>query len=231
MNKQKKMIISSVLLLSAIILVRYSPLSTVISFDNLKQNRDSLLVFVQEHYWLAVACYIAMYVAVTSFPVPAALVLTLAGGFLFGAVAGVLYIDIGATGGAMIAFLSARYLFGNWVQERYVLQLRKFNEEIAQNGASYFLTLRFIPLFPFFLINLLAGLTKVPLRTFLWTTLIGILPATAVFAFAGRQIGTINSPSEILSKKMLMAFLALALVTVLPAVLKRMKARKDQVNR
>jgi uncharacterized membrane protein YdjX (TVP38/TMEM64 family) len=223
MNKPVKTSLSLVLFLCAIILVRYSPLNTLITFDNLKQNRDALLVFVQEHYWLSVACYIALYIAATSFPLPAGLVLTLAGGFLFGTLASVLYISLGATGGAVISFLSARYLFGNRVQEKYVLQLKKFNEEVERNGPHYLLTLRFIPLFPFFLINFLSGFTKVPLKTFVWTTSVGILPGTAVFAFAGRQIGLINSPAEILSGKMLMVFLVLALFTLLPVIFKRMR--------
>jgi uncharacterized membrane protein YdjX (TVP38/TMEM64 family) len=221
---KKQKILLLLLFIGAIALVRFSPLSSILTFENLKQNRDSLLVFVQEHYALSAAAYVLIYIIVTPFPVPSGLILTLAGGFLFGTAASVLFINIGATAGASLSFLSARYLFGDRLQDKYVLQLKKFNDEIERNGVHYLFTLRFIPLFPFFLINFLSGLTRIPLKTFVWTTSLGILPASFVFAFAGRQIGTIKSPSEILSANMLMAFLGLALLALLPVIVKRLKA-------
>jgi uncharacterized membrane protein YdjX (TVP38/TMEM64 family) len=170
-----------------------------------------------------VASFIAVYVLATALSVPGAVILTLAGGFLFGPATSVIYIDIGATAGAACAFLSARYLLGNRLQQKYGGQLAKFNSEMDRNGASYLLTLRLIPVFPFFLINFLAGLTKVPLRTFLWTTSLGIIPGTAVFAFAGQQLGSIDSLADILSKKVIAAFAALGLFTLAPAVWKRIR--------
>ena len=223
MSRWKKQLLLLVLLILAVILVRSSPLGSAITFENLKQNREALVAFVGGHYLLSVASFIAVYVLATALSIPGAVILTLAGGFLFGTAASVIYVDAGATAGAACAFLSARYLLGNRLQQKYGGQLAKFNGEMDLNGASYLLTLRLIPVFPFFLINFLAGLTKVPLRTFLWTTSLGIIPGTAVFAFAGRQLGSIDSPADILSKKVIVAFAALGLFTLAPAVWKRMK--------
>src|SRR5512134_2179752 len=205
MSGRKIQLLLLVLFILAIVLVRFSPLGSVLTFDNLKQNRQALLSFVDAHYVLSVASFIAVYVVVTALSVPGAVILTLAGGFLFGTAAGVLYVDAGATAGAVCAFLSARYLLGDRLQQKYGGQLVKFNSEMERNGASYLLTLRLIAVFPFFLVNFLAGLTKVPLKTFFWTTALGIIPGTAVFAFAGQQLGSINSPADILSKKVVAA--------------------------
>ncbi len=207
-----------------IVLVRFSPLGGILTFEHLRGHRDELAAGVQAHYLRSVMIFIGVYVLATALSIPGAVILTLGGGLLFGTVAATVYVNIGATGGAVLAFLSARYLLGNRLQEKYASQLGRFNDEIAKNGPSYLLTLRFIPLFPFFLINFLAGLTKIGLRTFLWTTSLGIIPGTAVFAFAGRQIGSINAPSEILSPKVLAAFAALALFALVPVFWKRVKA-------
>jgi len=226
MNDQRNRIILLVLFISAVVAVRFSPLSSVLTFENLKQQRDALSTFVNEHYWLSVAAFISLYVVTTSVSIPVALVLTLAGGFLFGTAAGVLYIDIGATTGATVALLSVRYLLGTRLQEKYKDELRRFNEEFARNGIHYLLTVRLIPVFPFFVINFLAGLTRIPVRTFMWTTALGILPATTFFAFAGRQIGLISSTEDIVSMKMLMAFTALGIVALAPVMYKRMQRQE-----
>ena len=224
MNKQqKKQVLLLVLFIGAIILVPYSPLGTLFTFENLKQHRDSLVVLVQDHYWPSVLSFIMLYVVTTALSIPGAVILTLAGGFLFGTAASVLYVNVGATAGAACAFLFARYLLGNRLQEKYKNQFEKFNRELDWNGTSYLLTLRLIPVFPFFLINFLAGLTKIPLQTFLWTTSAGIIPGTAVYAYAGQQLGSINSPSDILSRDIIIAFLVLALFTLVPVIVKRMR--------
>ncbi len=226
MTGHTKKIILFLLLIGVILLIRFSPAGSVLTFDNLKQHRENLLVYVQHNYAAAAVVFIFVYVLTTSLSIPGAVILTLAGGFLFGTIANTMYVVVGATTGASLAFLSARYLVGNRLQEKYQSQFRKFNDEIGRNGARYLLVLRFIPIFPFFLINFLAGLTKIPVRTFLWTTAVGIIPGTAVFAFAGQQIGSINSLSEILSRKVLTAFAVLALFTIVPVIWKRWKQGK-----
>jgi uncharacterized membrane protein YdjX (TVP38/TMEM64 family) len=169
-----------------------------------------------------------VYIAAVALNVPGAAILTMAGGFLFGTALTVLYANVGATTGAVLAFLLARYLLGEWVQSRYRTQLAGFNSEIERNGSKYLLTLRLIPVFPFFLINFLSGLTTIPLRTFAWTTSLGIIPAAAVFGFAGQQIGTISSAGEILSPKVIIAFTLLALLALIPALISRKRGNRHE---
>jgi uncharacterized membrane protein YdjX (TVP38/TMEM64 family) len=225
MNKK---IILLILFIIALIAVRYSPIGNVLTFENLKRNRQHLLALVQNHYLPSLLVFIAGYAMVTALSIPGAVILTLAGGFLFGTLFATLYVNIGATTGAVLAFLVARYLLGNRMQEKYQKQLSTFNEEMEKNGSRYLLTLRLIPVFPFFLINFLSGLTKVPLKTFAWTTALGIIPGTVVYAYAGQQLGSINALSEILSARVITAFAILALFALFPAVHDRIKAIKNQ---
>jgi uncharacterized membrane protein YdjX (TVP38/TMEM64 family) len=227
MSKQKKRVLLLVSFIAVLIIVRFSPLGGLFTFENLQQHRESLLLVVKEHYWLAVLSFICLYILAASLSIPGAAVLTLAGGLFFGTLASTLYVNLGATTGATFAFLAARYLLGNRLQEKYQTQLGKFNTEIERSGTSYLLTLRLIPVFPFFLINFLAGLTAIPLRTFIWTTSIGIIPGTALYAFAGQQIGSLNSLSEILSKRMIAVFVVLALFALVPVLIKRITGRNN----
>src|SRR3990172_8785272 len=231
MNKHKKRILLLILFIAVIVLIRFSAIGDYITFENLKKNREILFAFTKENYLISIILYIIIYIVVVAFSIPGAAVLTLAGGFLFFTLLAMLCVNIGATAGAALAFVLARYLIGKQIQNRYESQLRTLNEQIDKNGSRYLLTLRFLPIFPFFLINFLSGLTKVPLKTFIWTTSLGILPGSAVYAFAGQQIGTINSLIGILSKKVLIAFALLALFTLLPIILNYAKKRKKQPSK
>lgn len=225
MNKK---ILLLVLFIVVIIGLRYSPLGSALTFENLKLHREELQTIVQSHYPLSIALFIVVYIIVAALSVPGAVVLTLAGGFLFNTLPATLFVNIGATLGAMLAFLAARYLLGNRLQEKYQKQMAAFNREMEKNRSRYLLTLRLIPVFPFFLINFLSGLTNVPLATFSWTTALGIIPGTVVFAYAGRQLGSINAPSEMLSGRVLIAFAILAAFALFPAVLGRIKKSSHQ---
>ena len=136
---------------------------------------------------------------------------------------GALYVNVAATTGATLAFLFARYIAGQSLQAKYGDRLARFNEELESNGWSYLLTLRFIPIFPFFLINLFAGLTNIRLRTFVWTTSVGIFPGSLIYAYAGQQLGTISAVKDIFSTKVLLAFLLLATLAVFPVIYKKIR--------
>lgn len=230
MNKYTKRFILLAALIVVILILRFSGLGELLTFENLQRNRDRLLAYVQGHYASSAATYICVYILVVSLNVPGAAIMTISGGFLFGTFPAVLYSNAGATTGASIAFLLSRYLLGEWVQARYQTQLAGFNSEMARNGARYLITLRLIPAFPFFLINFLSGLTTLPFRTFVWATSLGILPGATIFANAGRQLGNINSPGEILSPKVIASLLLLASFAVIPALISRWKAKRSAVN-
>lgn len=196
-------------------------LKTYLSLDALKANRDNLLVFTQDHYVTAVALFILVYILQTAFSLPGATIMTLAGGFLFGSLWGPLYVNIGATTGATLAFLAARYLFHQWVERKFGNRLGPIQDGFAKNAFSYLLTLRLIPFFPFFLVNLLSGLTRVKVGTYIVATAAGIIPGSVVYTFAGRQLGTINALSELVSPRLLLAFSLLGLLMLIPVVYRK----------
>jgi uncharacterized membrane protein YdjX (TVP38/TMEM64 family) len=194
----------------------YFDLGQYLSLDSLKANRDLLLNYTDTHYATAVGIFILVYILQTTFSFPGGAILTLTGGFLFGSLMGTFFVNIGATVGATLAFLAARYLLRDWVERKFGDWLGPIQSGFAQNAFSYLMTLRLIPAFPFFLVNLVSGLTRVNLGTYILATSLGIIPGSFVFAFAGRQLGSINSLSEIASPPVLLAFTLLGLLALMP---------------
>ncbi len=211
-----------VLLIAAIVTAAYlTGAARLLTFQNLVKYRDAVKDFVNLNYVLSVLLFIAIYIIVAGLSLPGATVLTLAGGFLFSTIPAALFVNAGATLGACASFIVSRYFVGSVIQEKYAGRLERFNKEIEANGASYLLTLRFIPVFPFFLINILAGLTRVPFLTFAWTTSLGIIPGSVVYAYAGSNLAGLKSAGGILSWPIISALLLLALFSIAPAVLKK----------
>lgn len=205
------------LLIMSMVVAWYTWLNEYLTFDNLKENRIVLYSFVEDHYFSSVILFVAA-VVTTGFFVPAAIPMILVGGFLFGIFWGTIYVNLGFTVGATLAFLFSRYVIGNWIQHRYESQLRSFNDEISRHGRNYLITLRMIPLFPFFSVNYFAGVTKMPLARYVWSTALGMLPISVAYSFAGREIGRIESPNDIMSAKFLIVVLLLALFAFLPVL-------------
>ncbi|HAR49207.1 MAG: TVP38/TMEM64 family protein [Smithella sp.] len=226
MKANHKRIIVALCIVALIILIRFSGLHELLTFDMLRQYRGQLLSITAQHYFFAVGLFIVGYIAVVALSIPGAAVLSLTAGFLFG-FWGVLYVNIGATIGAIAAFLVARYLIGDWLQKHYADKLASFNKEIAENGYNYLLTLRLIPIFPFFLVNIFAGITRIPLVTYAWTTMVGIAPASFVFIYAGCQLGRIDKPGDILSWKILLIFVLFGLLALIPVFLKKLMKKKS----
>ncbi|MBI3596924.1 MAG: TVP38/TMEM64 family protein [Nitrospirae bacterium] len=203
----------------------YFDVDRYVMLDALKVNRDHLLAYAQAHYLSAVILFIFLYCLQTTFSLPGAALFTLAGGFLFGSLAGMLYANLGATSGATLAFLAARYLLHDWVEARFGQRLVFVQEGFSKNAFHYLLTLRLIPIFPFFLINLVSGLTRISLGRFVAATAIGIIPGDFVYAYAGRQLGTINSLHEIASPGVLGAFTLLGLLAFVSAIYQKFRKR------
>ena len=203
----------------------YFDLSRFLSLQALKDNRDYLLLFTETHSAVAAALFVLAYVAVTGLSLPGAVVLTLAGGFLFGAVLGTLFVNLGATTGATIAFLVSRYLLRDWVEQRFGKWLGPLQQGFGQNAFSYLMTLRLIPLFPFFVVNLVSGLTRMNIGTYVAATALGIIPGSFVYAYAGRQLGTINSLKDIASPGVVGALVLLGLLALVPNLYKKWSGR------
>ena len=205
-------------------------LGRYLSLEALKANRDHLLAFTEANYPTAVVLFIFLYVAVAGLSLPGATILTLAGGFAFNAIPAVLYVNMGATTGATLAFLAARYVLKDWVEEKFGAWLEPLQQGFARNAFSYLLTLRLIPLFPFFVVNLVSGLTRVHVGTYIAATALGIVPGSFVYAYAGRQLGAINSPKEIASPQVLGAFLLLGAFALAPILYKKLSTRSARVQ-
>lgn len=218
-------ILISLIIACAIGLFFYLDLSRFLSLDALKAHRDQLLVFTEAHYAAAVGLFILTYIVVTGLSLPGAVILTLAGGFLFGSVVGTLYVNLGATTGATLAFLAARYVLRDWVEQRFGKWLGPVQEGFANHAFNYLMTLRLIPLFPFFVVNLVSGLTRMTLGTYVAATALGIIPGSFVYAYAGRQLGTINSLKEIASPNVITAFVLLGALALVPNFYKRFRGK------
>jgi len=217
-NRAKIILILLVIAAFAVLLMTFGDSLT---FENLRRKSTELKDYSNQHYAISVAIFVAIYIVSVAFSIPGATVLTLTSGLLYGTILAALYVNVGATIGATLAFVFVRYIAGGWVQKKYADKLIKFNKELSINGAKYLLTMRFIPAFPFWLINVFAGLTKIRLWTFFWTTSVGIIPGSLVYANAGKQVGSLESASDILTPPVYGAFLLLAVFCILPVVYKK----------
>jgi len=190
-----------------------------------KQHRDALLSYATDHHAIAAALFVSAYIVQTALSLPGATIMTLTAGFVFGTGLGLIYVNLAATTGACLAFFAARYIFRDRIESRFGKQLESFQREFTNNGFSYLLSLRLIPLVPFFLISLLSGITRVPFKTYLISTSLGIIPGSFVFIFAGRELGQIDRLDDILSPTVLLAFTLLGLFALLPIAYRRFRQR------
>jgi uncharacterized membrane protein YdjX (TVP38/TMEM64 family) len=227
MSRKKIWVFGVIAFLAALFF--YFDLGKYLTLASLKSNRDELVGFHERHQFAMVAIFIIVYIGQTALSLPGAAILSLAAGAIFGAVVGTLYVNIGATIGATLAFLAARYLFHDVIQNKFGPRLEKINKELETRGLNYLLFLRLVPLFPFFLINLGAGLTRVPLRTFFFGTLIGIIPGSFVFCNAGASLATITSINEVASPRVLGSFALLGLFALVPVFYQKFKQKQGGV--
>jgi len=190
------------------------------TLENLKGYAEELHIYVKHHYIKAVFIYCLVYVVSITLSFPWAALMTLAGGYMFGMI-GVLYIIISTTIGAIGAFLIARYLLGDYLQKKYGKYLRKFNEAMKYDGGWYLFTIRLIPIFPFFIVNSLAGLTKISLRDYMLGTFFGMILPTSIFAFAGTELATIHAVNDVFSWKVLLALGLTVLISLVPLFYRR----------
>ena len=197
------------------------------SLDTLRTQQSALQAWYQANPALVIAAYFLAYVAVTGLSLPGAAIMTLAGGALFGLVTGTIIVSFASSLGATLAFLASRFLFRDAVQGRFGDKLRAIDQGIAREGAFYLFTLRLVPAFPFFVINLAMGLTAMKARTFYWVSQLGMLAGTIVYVNAGTQIAKIDSLRGILSPGLLGSFVALGLLPLAAKkVIDLIKARR-----
>jgi uncharacterized membrane protein YdjX (TVP38/TMEM64 family) len=219
--------------IGAFVALRLSGLGDYLSFETIKLYRQELTAFVAENALLAGFAYVLVYVVAVAFSFPGAVFLTLTGGFLFGAVTGTLLTVLGATIGATIIFLFARTIFGDDALERFGAPAQKLAENIRKNAASYLLVLRLVPLFPFFLVNLIPAFVGVRTSIYVLTTFFGIMPGTAVFSLSGAGLGSVLDRGEeisvgsILTPEIIAGLVGLALLSLAAIPLKKRFDRQE----
>ena len=194
-------------------------LGQYLSLEFLKSKHQLLVDYTSENKLIAISAFFLIYVAVTALSLPGAALLTLAGGAVFGFFTGLIIVSFASTIGATLAFVFSRFMFREAVQKKFSSQLQTINNGIEEEGAFYLFTLRLIPVVPFFVVNLLMGLSTIKTLVFAAVSQLGMLPGTAVFVNAGNQLAQIDTLKDILSPSLIIAF---ALLGIFPIVAKKL---------
>ena len=213
----KKLMLASLIAIVLILLLLFD-LHHYLTLEYLNSSKDKLNSYYQDNPLIVLGTYFFIYLTSVAFSVPGATVLTLAGGALFGLVAGTLVVSFASTIGATLAMLISRLLLKDWVQNRFATQMIKINSGILKEGTFYLFALRLLPAVPFFVINLVMGLTNIRTVTFFWVSQLGMLPATLVYVNAGSELGKIQTIDDILSSSLIISFLLLG---IFPLLIKR----------
>ena len=214
---QRLLIVAAIVV--AVILFKVLGLGHYLTLDYLKASQDKFSQLYGENRLAVITAYMAIYITVTALSLPGAAVMTLAGGAMFGFWIGFVVVSFASTIGATLACFVARFLLRDWVQNRFGDKLSTINNGIEKEGAFYLFSLRLVPIFPFFVINLAMGLTTMKLVTFYWVSQIGMLPGTMVYVNAGKELGQIESLSGILSPGLILSFVILG---VFPITVKKL---------
>lgn len=229
-----------ILLLIGFCLFFYFHLYEYLSFATLKSYHDSLSSWANQHYLLAVLVYMSIYTLIAAMSLPGAIFITLAGGFLFGPIA-TIYVVISATLGASILFLAVRSALGEWLASKASGWVAKMEKGFHENAFNYLLVLRLIPIFPFWVVNIVAALFALELRTFVLATFIGIIPGSFIYVLVGNSLNVVFHSNQtpnlhiIFTPPILLPLLGLAILALLPVIYKRYtvthptsKGRKDE---
>ncbi len=225
MNLKRAALLITVAILIAIFFAY--DLGRFLDLDYIKSQQANITAYYAANPWQTILIYFSIYVAVTALSLPGAAVMTLIGGGIFGLWIGTAVVSFASTIGATLAFLLARFLFRETVQERFASHLKTVNRGVEKDGALYLFTLRLVPLFPFFIINLVMGLTPMPALQFFLVSQVGMLAGTLVYVNAGTQLAAIESASGILSPGLVASFVLLGLFPLLAKKgVEIMKARR-----
>lgn len=216
----------------ALILIGYyvwfSGIYSYISLDTLKEHQNFLKTFVKENFVIASLLYSLIYFAIVSLSVPAATIMTLVGGFLFGQAVATICVVLSASFGACVVFLSAKFASRNSIKKRYGSWVEKMKDGFEKNAFLYMLTLRLMPIFPFVIINIVSGILQIRLKTFFFSTLIGIIPGTYIYVSVGVAMRTLLNednftPESLLSPEIFIALFGLGMLAFLPIIYRKLR--------
>lgn len=220
MTAQKIIIIA--LILAIVFICWLANIGHYLNLAFIQQNLATFKTFYAEHTLLTLLGFFMAYVVIIALSIPGAVLMTLLAGALFGITIGTVLVSFASNLGAMLAFLTSRYLLRETVQRRFGRFFDTINTGIERDGSFYLFTLRLVPAFPFFAINLLMGLTKIRTWTFYWVSQIGMLAGTIVYINAGRALGSLNHIGEIATPSILLSF---ALLGIFPWIVKALLKR------
>ena len=219
-NEQKifKILIILIFIISFLSVLIFD-LDQLLSFENIKKSQNSLQSLINENYLFYYVIFFIVYIFITTFALPFAAIKTIIAGALFGLIPGVLLTSFASSIGSTLCFLMSRFVLRNYIENKYRKYLEKVNSGIIKDGIFYLFFLRLSPIFPFFIINLIFGLTKMKATTFYIVSQIGMLIGTVVFVNAGVQLAKINSINDILSFEIIISFMLIGLV---PFIIKKL---------
>ena len=218
MNKKFFKILIILIFIISFLSVLIFDLDQLLSFENIKKSQNNLQSLINENYLFYYVIFFIVYIFITTFALPFAAIKTIIAGALFGLIPGVLLTSFASSIGSTLCFLMSRFVLRNYVENKYRKYLEKVNSGIIKDGIFYLFFLRLSPIFPFFIINLIFGLTKMKATTFYIVSQIGMLIGTVVFVNAGVQLAKINSINDILSFEIIISFMLIGLV---PFIIKK----------
>ena len=229
MNKKYIQIAIVLIIIGAVFAFSALDLQSYANLDYIKSQQTNLESYYNDNKLLVITVFGAVYVLVTALSLPAAAILTLLSGALFGLVVGTLMASFASSIGATLAFLMARFVARDYVQTKLAKPLEKFNEGFVKEGPFYLFALRLVPAFPFFVVNIVMALLPIKAFTFYWVSQLGMLAGTVVYVYAGTQLAQIDSLSDIVSPPLILAFVLLG---IFPIVAKKVIAllRKENPN-
>jgi len=218
-----------ILLLAGLVLFFTFDGQKYLSLTIIKQHYNSILIFTNHHFWLSSIVFIITYIIVVAFSIPGATLMTLMGGFLFGLFPGVIWIILSATIGSYLVFLAVKTAFGKSLKEKATGTIEKLRNGFESNAFNYLLTLRLIPIFPFFVINIACGTLNIRSSTFFWATLIGIIPGSLIYAWVGTGLGfALKQGKElnmgiIFEPQFILPIIGLGILSLVPVIYKKVR--------
>jgi uncharacterized membrane protein YdjX (TVP38/TMEM64 family) len=225
---ERKTIFIIFLIFSFFILFKYSGLSRYITLEHLKQHIDQISIIVSKHYFLSVLIFILGYAITIMIAIPGFAPLTMVGGYVFGVGYGALYALIGSFSGSLISYVAVKLYLQGYILEHYRNTINRFTSYVSLYGISNtLLLLHFLTVIPFFLINAFAAVTGIPLKTFIWTTLLGSVPLVILYAFAGMKLQEIDNIKDIFSLPIILVFIILILIAIIPMIIRRLLIRSS----
>ena len=224
MSKKFFKILIVLIFISSFLSILTFDLDQFLSLENIKNTQNQLQSLINESYYFYYTVFFIIYIIVTTFALPFAAIKTILAGALFGLIPGVLLTSFASSIGSTLCFLMSRFVLRNYVENKYRKYVEKVNSGISKDGVFYLFFLRLSPIFPFFIINLIFGLTKMKAITFYIISQIGMLIGTVVFVNAGVQLAKINSIDDILSFEIIISFMLIGLVPfIIKKIIERLK--------